>query len=36
MRKQLADLGKDGKHTVLLRMKSGGATKFVAIPFGKA
>jgi len=34
--KHLADLGKDGKHTVLLRMKSGGATRFVAIPFGKA
>jgi serine protease Do len=33
---QLADLSKDGKHTVLLRMKSGGATRFVAIPFGKA
>jgi serine protease Do len=36
IRKQLADLDKDGKHTILLRMKSGGATRFVAIPFGKA
>ncbi len=36
VRKQLAELNKAGKHTVLLRMKSGGATKFVAIPFGKA
>jgi serine protease Do len=36
IRKQLAELDKDGKHTVLLRMKSGGATRFVAIPFGKA
>jgi serine protease Do len=36
IRKQLADLDQDGKHTVLLRMKSGGATRFVAIPFGKA
>jgi serine protease Do len=36
IRKQLADLDKDGKHTVLLRMKSGDATRFVAIPFGKA
>jgi serine protease Do len=36
IRKQLADLEKDGKHTILLRMKSGGTTRFVAIPFGKA
>jgi serine protease Do len=36
IRKQLTDLGLDGKHTVLLRMKSGGATRFVAIPLGKA
>jgi serine protease Do len=36
IRQQLADLDKDGKHTILLRVKSGGATKFVAIPFGKA
>jgi serine protease Do len=34
--KELADLGKAGKHTVLMRVKSGNGTKFVAIPFGNA
>ncbi len=36
VRNELAELSKGGKHTVLLRVKSGDATKFVAIPFGKA
>jgi len=36
VRQGLADLQKSGKHTVLMRVKSGNATKFVAIPFGKA
>ena len=34
--KEIADLHKAGKHTVLMRVKSGNATKFVAIPFGNA
>jgi serine protease Do len=34
--KEIADLHKAGKHTVLMRVKSGNATKFVAIPFGDA
>jgi hypothetical protein len=29
-------LNKEGKHTVLMRMKSGDNTKFVAVPLGKA
>jgi serine protease Do len=32
----LADLNKEGKHTVLMRVKSGGGLKFVAVPLGKA
>jgi serine protease Do len=36
VRQQLSDLRKEGKNTVLLRMKSGNATKFVAVPLGKA
>ena len=36
VRKELADLRKAGKHTVLMRMKSGDSTKFVAIPIGNA
>jgi serine protease Do len=36
VRQQLTDLRKDGKHTVLMRVKSGDTTKFVAVPFGKA
>jgi serine protease Do len=34
--KEIADLHKAGKKTVLLRVKSGNATRFVAIPFGNA
>jgi serine protease Do len=34
--KEIADLHKAGKHTVLMRVKSGNATKFVAVPFGNA
>ena len=34
--KELADLRKAGKHTVLMRVKSGNGTRFVAIPFGNA
>jgi serine protease Do len=34
--KELADLHKAGKHTVLMRVKSGNATKFVALPLGNA
>ena len=33
---ELADLHKDGKHTVLIRMKSGATMKFVAVPLGSA
>jgi serine protease Do len=36
VRQELAALHKVGKHTVLMRVKSGDVTKFVAIPFGKA
>jgi serine protease Do len=34
VRKELANVSKAGKHTVLLRMKSGDATRFVALPLG--
>jgi serine protease Do len=34
--KEIADLTKAGKHTVLMRVKSGNATKFVALPLGNA
>jgi serine protease Do len=34
--KQIADLHKAGKHTVLMRVKSDNGIKFVAIPFGNA
>jgi serine protease Do len=34
--KEIADLQKAGKKTVLMRVKSGNATRFVAIPFGNA
>jgi len=34
--KEIADLHKAGKHTVLMRVKSGNATKFVAVPLGQA
>jgi serine protease Do len=36
VRKELAGLRKAGKHTVLMRMKSGDMTKFVALPLGNA
>jgi serine protease Do len=34
--KEIANLHKAGKHTVLMRVKSGSATKFVALPLGDA
>jgi serine protease Do len=34
--KEIADLTKDGKRTVLMRVKSGNVTKFVALPLEKA
>jgi serine protease Do len=34
--KELADLHEAGKHTVLMRVKSGNGTKFVALPLGNA
>jgi serine protease Do len=34
--KELGDLNKAGKHTALLRVKSGNTTRFVAVPFGTA
>jgi serine protease Do len=34
--KELADLHKAGKHTALMRVKSGNGTKFVALPLGNA
>ena len=36
VRQELASLHKDGKHSVLMRVKSGDATRFVAVPFAKA
>jgi serine protease Do len=36
VRRELADQRKAGKHTVLMRMKSGETTKFVALPLGNA
>jgi serine protease Do len=36
VRKELSDLSKAGKHNVLMRMKSGDTTKFVAVPLGNA
>jgi serine protease Do len=36
VRQALADLNKEGKHTVLMRVKSGDSLKFVAVPLGKA
>jgi serine protease Do len=35
-RKSLSDAQKDGKHTVLFRVKSSGGTRFVALPLGNA
>ena len=34
--KEIANLHKAGKRTVLMRVKSNNGTKFVAIPFGNA
>ena len=36
VRQELASLHKDGKRSVLMRVKSGDATKFVAVPLAKA
>jgi serine protease Do len=36
VRKQLADARKDGKHTLLFRVKSNEGTRFVALPLGNA
>ncbi len=36
VRQELASLHKDGKHSVLMRVKSGDATHFVAVPLAKA
>jgi serine protease Do len=36
VRKHLSDARKEGKHTVLLRVKSSEGTKFVALPLGNA
>jgi serine protease Do len=36
VRQDLAELRKSGKHTVLMRIKSGEATRFVALPLGHA
>ena len=35
-RKTVSDAQKDGKHTILFRVKSSGGTKFVALPLGNA
>ena len=36
VRQELTAVQKAGKNTVLMRVKSGNSTKFVAVPFGKA
>jgi len=36
IRTALGDAQKEGKRTVLMRVKSGDATKFVALPVGRA
>ena len=36
VRQQLTELRKEGKHAVLMRMKSGDTTRFVAVPLGNA
>jgi serine protease Do len=36
VRQQLTDIKNEGRRTVLMRVKSGDATRFIAIPFGKA
>jgi serine protease Do len=34
LQSKLRDARRDGKHTVLLRLKSGETTRFVALPIG--
>jgi serine protease Do len=36
IRQELAALQKAGKSTVLMRVKSGDSSRFIAVPFGKA
>jgi serine protease Do len=36
VRDQVADARKDGKHTLLFRVKSNEGTRFVALPLGNA
>ncbi len=36
VRKALADARTDGKRTILMRVKSGEGTRFVALPVGRA
>jgi serine protease Do len=36
VRQELASLHKDGKHTVLMRVKTADGTRFVAVPLGHA
>jgi serine protease Do len=36
VRRQIADLRKEGKHSVLMRVKTADGTRFVALPLGKA
>jgi serine protease Do len=36
VRRQIADARKEGKHTLLFRMKSNAGTRFVALPLGNA
>jgi serine protease Do len=36
VRRQIADVSKEGKHAVLMRMKTSDGTRFVAIPLGNA
>ena len=36
VRKALTDAQKEGKHAVLMRVKSAEATRFIALPLGKA
>ena len=36
VRKALTDARKEGKHSVLMRVKTAEATRFIALPIGKA
>jgi serine protease Do len=36
VRRQIADARKEGKHTLLFRVKSNAGTRFVALPLGNA